>query len=76
MLSPLVKNIGAQLCFCRIPALSWGRRLSSERVRIEGGSIHVVRAGHGSHPLLLLPGALGSANTDFAPQLAGLDQVG
>jgi valacyclovir hydrolase len=45
-------------------------------VRVDGRNIHVVRVGGGPHPLLLLPGALGSATTDFAPQLAGFDQVG
>ena len=36
-----------------------------------GGSveIHYEIGGRGSHPVLLLPGALGSSRTDFEPQL-------
>jgi len=36
-----------------------------------GGSveIHYELGGRGSHPVLLLPGALGSSRTDFEPQL-------
>lgn len=32
--------------------------------------IHYELSGRGAHPVLLLPGALGSTQTDFAPQLA------
>ena len=31
--------------------------------------IHYELSGRGSHPVLLLPGALGSSRTDFEPQL-------
>ena len=37
--------------------------------------IHYVREGSGDQPLLLLPGALGSATSDFLPQLEGLSKV-
>ena len=47
--------------------------LTSQYVSVEDKKIHVVKAGAGPHPLLLLPGALGSALTDFKPQLEGLD---
>jgi valacyclovir hydrolase len=76
MLSAVAKT-GVQLYSRRVPLLlSCERSLSSEHVRVDGRNIHVVRVGGGPHPLLLLPGALGSASTDFAPQLAGFDQVG
>lgn len=52
-----------------------GRGLSSSYVTVDKHPIHIVREGHGPHPLLLLPGALGSATTDFSPQLAGLDKA-
>ena len=47
--------------------------LTSQYVSVEDKKIHVVRKGNGPQPLLLLPGALGSALTDFKPQLEGLD---
>ena len=31
--------------------------------------LHYELSGRGAHPVLLLPGALGSTQTDFAPQL-------
>ena len=40
---------------------------------IDGQPLHYQRAGHGQHVLLLLPGALGSGQTDFLPQLTGLN---
>ncbi len=52
------------------------RGLSSEHVTVGGQRIHIVREGKGPHPLLLLPGPLGSAQTHFAPQLAGFDKGG
>ena len=47
--------------------------ITSQYVRVEDKKIHVVRKGSGPQALLLLPGALGSALTDFKPQLEGLD---
>ena len=47
--------------------------ISSQYVSVEDKKIHVVKKGNGPQPLLLLPGALGSALTDFKPQLEGLD---
>merc|ERR1711936_821862 len=50
-----------------------GASVTSQYVSVEDKRIHVVRKGSGAQPLLLLPGALGSALTDFKPQLEGLD---
>jgi len=41
---------------------------------IEGQKIHYVVAGKGPEPVLLMPGALGSALSDFKPQLEGLSK--
>lgn len=53
------------------------RRLSSSlhsvQVSVGERTIHVVRRGHGPQPILLMPGALGTATTDFLPQLEALD---
>ena len=37
--------------------------------------IHYVRSGTGTEPVLLLPGALGSALSDFSPQFEGISKV-
>ena len=47
--------------------------LTSQHVVVEDRRIHVVKAGSGARAVLLLPGALGSALSDFRPQLEGLD---
>ncbi|KAK3929958.1 Valacyclovir hydrolase [Frankliniella fusca] len=41
---------------------------------IDGVGISYIRSGSGPHPVLCLPGALGSAWTDFKPQLELLSQ--
>ena len=56
-------------------AIVWRRGLSSSYVAVDDQKIHIVQEGTGSHPLLLLPGALGSATSDFYPQLVGLSKV-
>ncbi|XP_053715135.1 exocyst complex component 2 isoform X4 [Synchiropus splendidus] len=61
----------------------WNKRLQanlrrcsavSGRLRVNGVDLFYERVGRGDHALLLLPGALGSARTDFGPQLKCLDQ--
>jgi len=47
--------------------------LRSVHVSVGDRSIHVVRRGDGPRPILLMPGALGTAVTDLLPQLEGLD---
>ena len=34
-----------------------------------GASLHIVRKGTGSHPILCIPGALGTGTSDYTPQL-------
>ncbi|KAI7799810.1 hypothetical protein IRJ41_012368 [Triplophysa rosa] len=41
---------------------------------VNGVNLFYQHTGHGSHSVLLLPGALGSGKTDFAPQLEQLDK--
>ncbi|XP_005101956.1 valacyclovir hydrolase isoform X1 [Aplysia californica] len=50
------------------------RVLKSEKIHTNGVDFHYTQAGDGAHCVLLLPGALGSALTDFMPQLKGLDE--
>lgn len=53
------------------------RSLHTERkVQIQGtGDLHIVECGSGSRSLLLMPGALGSAWTDFRPQIEQLPKL-
>ncbi|KAM4705026.1 valacyclovir hydrolase [Rhinophrynus dorsalis] len=44
--------------------------VTSARVEVNGVNLHYQRTGWGDHAVLLLPGALGSSQTDFGPQLA------
>lgn len=48
--------------------------IEERKVNVDGSNINYVRVGIGNHPVLLLPGALGTAWTDFKPQLENLDK--
>ncbi len=51
--------------------MSTSSRLLEEKVTLpsSGQTIHYNISGSGGHPVLLLPGALGTAKTDFPPQI-------
>ena len=44
----------------------------SSKIQVNGVGIHYESAGNGSHVVLCMPGALGSTQSDFGPQLKGL----
>ncbi|XP_020284135.1 valacyclovir hydrolase [Pseudomyrmex gracilis] len=65
-------------------AFPWSRRLlttmSSEtrkveerKIKVDDKEINYVRVGKGDHPVLLLPGALGTIWTDWKPQIETMD---
>uniref|UniRef100_A0A182PMZ4 AB hydrolase-1 domain-containing protein n=1 Tax=Anopheles epiroticus TaxID=199890 RepID=A0A182PMZ4_9DIPT len=68
--------------FCVPPYVAAGLRSRSmcssvpaakeRRLQIGTSSIHFVEAGDGNRGVILLPGALGTAWTDFKPQIEGL----
>lgn len=62
VLSSLVKNFSSE------------RAVSSDFVTVNNKKLHFVRRGDGDHPLLFLPGALGTALTDFSPQIEGFSE--
>lgn len=67
-----VRTLAAAFLEAAKPTQSWSRTLiASLPERLYGGplKIHYEESGKGDHPVLLLPGALGSTQTDFAPQL-------
>ena len=44
----------------------------SSKIQVNGVEIHYAVAGQSTHVVLCLPGALGSTQSDFGPQLKGL----
>ena len=46
--------------------------IASSKLHVNGVNIHYEVAGQGSHVVLCMPGALGSTQSDFGPQLKGL----
>ncbi|KAI1301853.1 Valacyclovir hydrolase [Halotydeus destructor] len=46
----------------------------SAKVQVDGINLHYEKVGHGPENVLLLPGALGTARSDFAPQLDNLNK--
>jgi len=49
--------------------------ITSDYVEVEDKRIHFVQRGTGPHPLLLMPGALGTALSDFTPQIENFDPI-
>ncbi|XP_074103127.1 valacyclovir hydrolase-like [Cotesia typhae] len=49
-------------------------RLEEKKINIDGIDINYLKTGAGSHPVLLLPGAVGTIWTDFKPQIEGLNK--
>nr|XP_033790733.1 valacyclovir hydrolase isoform X6 [Geotrypetes seraphini] len=48
--------------------------VTSAKTAVNGVQLHYQRTGTGSHAVLLLPGVLGSGQTDFGPQLKSLNK--
>ncbi|KAK7113940.1 hypothetical protein V1264_000088 [Littorina saxatilis] len=68
MLSVVKSHLTASARLCSSSAIT------SHYAEVNGVRIHYEKTGSGKHPLLLLPGALGSTRTDFAPQLEKLSK--
>ncbi|KAK2534122.1 hypothetical protein Q9233_004305 [Columba guinea] len=64
----------AALLMCRGPAASYGTSVTSAKVQVNGVNLHYQQTGEGSHAVLLLPGMLGSGQTDFGPQLKSMNK--
>ncbi|KAG5318036.1 BPHL hydrolase, partial [Pseudoatta argentina] len=52
------------------------REMEERKVKVNNMEINYARVGTGDHPVLLLPGALGSIWTDFKPQIENLNVDG
>ncbi|XP_055262975.1 valacyclovir hydrolase isoform X2 [Moschus berezovskii] len=56
------------------PAAAFGSSVTSAKVAVNGVHLHYLRTGDGEHAVLLLPGMLGSGETDFGPQIENLNK--
>uniref|UniRef100_A0A2K5C6V1 AB hydrolase-1 domain-containing protein n=1 Tax=Aotus nancymaae TaxID=37293 RepID=A0A2K5C6V1_AOTNA len=56
------------------PAAAFGTSVTSAKVAVNGVHLHYQQTGEGDHAVLLLPGMLGSGETDFGPQLKNLNK--
>ncbi|XP_077993338.1 serine hydrolase BPHL-like [Glandiceps talaboti] len=74
----LVRRLFSLHCHLRRPQPVTVRTMSSDitqhRQEVNGVNIHYEKAGSGDHPMLLLPGAIGTSQTDFSPQLERLNR--
>ncbi|XP_053520092.1 valacyclovir hydrolase isoform X2 [Artibeus jamaicensis] len=52
----------------------FGTAVTSAKVAVNGVHLHYQRTGEGEHAVLLLPGMLGSGETDFGPQIKNLNK--
>ncbi|XP_006004493.1 valacyclovir hydrolase isoform X2 [Latimeria chalumnae] len=48
--------------------------ITSAKKEVNGVHLHYQQTGNGDHAVLLLPGALGSGQTDFGPQLKSMNK--
>ncbi|NXU03350.1 BPHL hydrolase, partial [Buphagus erythrorhynchus] len=48
--------------------------ITSAKIQVNGVHLHYQQTGEGSHAVLLLPGMLGSGQTDFGPQLKSMNK--
>ncbi|XP_028909864.1 valacyclovir hydrolase [Ornithorhynchus anatinus] len=55
-------------------AAAYGTSITSSKVEVNGVHLHYRRTGEGEHAVLLLPGMLGSGESDFGPQLKNLNK--
>lgn len=53
---------------------SMGNQTEENKINVNGININYARVGTGEHPVLLLPGAVGSIWTDFKPQMEKLNR--
>lgn len=49
-------------------------KIQEGKIKVDGLDINCVQVGNGEHPVLLLPGAMGSVWTDFKPQIECLSR--
>ncbi|XP_069484446.1 valacyclovir hydrolase-like [Ambystoma mexicanum] len=56
------------------PFVSYCSSVTSAKIEVNGAHLHYRLTGQGNHAILLLPGVMGSGETDFGPQLKSLNK--
>ncbi|XP_004596543.2 valacyclovir hydrolase isoform X2 [Ochotona princeps] len=64
----LINLVSSFLAFCFFTAVT------AAKVTVNGVRLHYQRTGDGEHAVLLLPGMLGSGESDFGPQLKNFNK--
>ncbi|XP_066594711.1 valacyclovir hydrolase-like isoform X2 [Prorops nasuta] len=79
--SSISKNLGQKLrrydrnwIDTSIRKFSMATGVEETKVKVDGIDINYVKVGKGDHPVLLLPGAMGTIWTDFKPQIDYLNR--
>ncbi|KAL7984540.1 hypothetical protein Chor_003110 [Crotalus horridus] len=60
--------------FLQCKETSVSTAITSAKVEVNGVHLHYQQTGNGNHAVLLLPGMLGSGQTDFEPQLKNMNK--
>ncbi|XP_011689941.1 PREDICTED: valacyclovir hydrolase isoform X1 [Wasmannia auropunctata] len=74
-LCKIVKSGGSRAAWTRqlSTTVSRAREMEERKIKVDDTEINYARVGTGDHPVLLLPGALGTIWTDFRPQMENLN---
>ncbi|XP_073733615.1 valacyclovir hydrolase isoform X2 [Callorhinus ursinus] len=65
---------GNVICFRPQTLSRQSTSVTSAKVAVNGVHLHYQQTGEGEHAVLLLPGMLGSGETDFGPQIKNLNK--
>ncbi|XP_025074126.1 valacyclovir hydrolase isoform X2 [Pogonomyrmex barbatus] len=75
VLCKVIKSENRSLRIRQLSAVaSKAHEVEERKIKVDGMEINYARVGTGDHPVLLLPGALGTIWTDFKPQIENLDR--
>ncbi|XP_015524239.1 valacyclovir hydrolase [Neodiprion lecontei] len=74
VVNAFVKKIPSNKLIFTSTMRNMSTNFEEQKINVKGWDINYVKVGRGAHPVLLLPGALGSIWTDFKPQITNLDK--
>ncbi|GAB1861773.1 Valacyclovir hydrolase [Camponotus japonicus] len=70
----MIESTGMTLSIRQLSAMAnKTRKIEERKIKVDGTEINYAKVGRGNHPVLLLPGALGTIWTDFKPQIENLN---
>ncbi|XP_042317681.1 valacyclovir hydrolase [Sceloporus undulatus] len=74
LLSHLSRSSSLRAEALRTPGAYYSTAVAAAKVEVNGNHLHYQQTGDGNHVVLLLPGMLGSGQTDFGPQLKTMNK--